>query len=177
MKNDTVKKEYVYAIYGRMDDTCYTPDICLSFEKAVKLRREQIKEFCDENEIDLPDDFDSMDEIISVEDEGTYAEWNIESVQMEAEETLEEKIELFDADEICPHCSYGVIIMDRIARCPSCGKWIIACSMCNDQFNCSECVYQSAVNQLNEYETDSDIDDWFEPDLSRVSTANKGEQQ
>lgn len=37
-----------------MCDTCFIPDICTSFDEADCLRREQIKEYCTENDIDLP---------------------------------------------------------------------------------------------------------------------------
>lgn len=83
MKNDNVKTEYVYVIYGRMCDTCFTPDIRITFEDALKLRRKQIVEYCKMNELDLPDDIDSRDTTISVEGEWSYAEWNIEPVKLQ----------------------------------------------------------------------------------------------
>lgn len=81
MKNDTVKTEYVYVIYGRMCDTCFTPDICITLEDALKLRREQIVEYCEINELNLPDDIDSSETTITVEGKYAYAEWNIEPVK------------------------------------------------------------------------------------------------
>lgn len=83
MKNDTVKTEYVYVIYGRMCDTCFTPDICIIFEDALKLRREQIVEYCEINELNLPDDIDSSETTITVEGKYAYAEWNIEPVKLQ----------------------------------------------------------------------------------------------
>jgi hypothetical protein len=55
--------------------------------------------------------------------------------------------------EWCPNCCDEVKLDNefRVQICPTCGKWILPCSMCDmDKVDCSKCKLCEEVNQLEE---------------------------
>lgn len=50
--------------------------------------------------------------------------------------------------ELCPHCGETVSVEpneDLIAKCPCCGRWILICSMCSCDLDCSGCKYEKRL--------------------------------
>lgn len=61
--------------------------------------------------------------------------------------------------EVCPHCEEEVMLSNelKVQRCPSCGKYIVTCSMCpnNDgsiSFECDKCPLSVLAKRMNESE-------------------------
>lgn len=51
--------------------------------------------------------------------------------------------------EYCPHCGEEVILKAErsVQKCPNCGKWIVACSMCDGCIN--GCALDMQAMKLN----------------------------
>lgn len=68
----------------------------------------------------------------------------------DAEENVTESAQNCEDDdkiqEYCPHCDYYVELEDefKVHKCPSCGKWIVACQVC--PFD--ECVDRCPLERL-----------------------------
>ena len=54
-------------------------------------------------------------------------------------------------EEVCPHCDELVTATayKGIIQCPTCGKYMVLCSMC-DKPTCNHCKLEDVANELNE---------------------------
>lgn len=54
-------------------------------------------------------------------------------------------------EEVCPHCDEVVTVTayEGIIKCPSCGKYMVLCSMCK-QVTCTYCKLEDIAHRLNE---------------------------
>ena len=63
--------------------------------------------------------------------------------------------------EVCPHCEEEVKLPNTLGvfRCPTCGKWIVTCSMClPDEIDCNGCVLCKHADYLNKMEEEEKKD-------------------
>lgn len=63
--------------------------------------------------------------------------------------------------EMCPYCDKEVELPDTLGlyRCPSCGKWIVACSMCLHNEDCKNCPLEKTAHDLNRNEEGDEKDE------------------
>lgn len=64
----------------------------------------------------------------------------------------------FGGSETCSYCGLTTNMNSMIDKCEHCGEWILCCSQCFRENDCSECFWSKLVSRLNDLKGTIDKD-------------------